>query len=103
MAERGINKIRQLQRRYIGYQVLADGFFSAGLTVLIACFAYSAFSLSWWWSPVYFVMFLGCMTTIRKWWQLDIKMITSFLNVKYPDLEESSELVVKQPSELNPL
>jgi len=101
MAERGIDKISLLQRRYISYQVLADAFFSAGLALLIACFAYSAFSLSWWWSALYFVVFFGCMTVIRKWWQADIKTITSFLNLKYPDLEESSELVFKQSLELN--
>jgi hypothetical protein len=103
MAEQGIDKINLLQRRYISYQVLADVFFSAALATLIACFAYSAYSLSWWWSALYFVVFLSCMTAIRKWWQTDIKMITSFLNLKYPDLEESSELVFKEASELNPL
>ena len=101
MAERGIDKIILLQRRYISYRVLANVFFSAGLAILVACFAHRFFSLSWWWSALYFGIFLSCLTAMRKWWQIDVKTITSFLNLKYPDLEESSELVFKQPSELN--
>lgn len=101
MAERGIDKISLLQRRYISYRVLANAFFSAGLAILIACFAHRFFSWSWWWSVLYFAVILGCLTAVRKWWEVDVKSITSFLNLKYPDLEESSELVFKEPSELN--
>src|ERR1700743_278740 len=101
MAEQGIYKISLLQRRYISYQLLADLFFAAGLGGLIGCMGSAFFSFSVWWSLVYFAVIFGCIVWFGKWRQVDIQKITTFLDLKYPDLEESSELALKQPSELN--
>jgi hypothetical protein len=103
MAEQGIHKISLLHRRYISYQLLADAFFCTGLAALIGSFGYAAFSLSWWWALLFFVIIFGWLEWLSKWWQVDIKAITTFLNLKYPDLEESSELALKEPGELNML
>jgi hypothetical protein len=103
MAEQGIHKITLLQRRYINYQRLADVFFAAAIAGLLGCFGYAFFSLSWWWSALFFIVIFGGIELIKKWRQVDITIITSFLNLKYPDLEESSELALKQPGELNVL
>ncbi|HEY4196500.1 MAG TPA: DUF4175 family protein, partial [Mucilaginibacter sp.] len=59
------------------------------------------FSFSLWWSLLYFAVIFGCITWFGKWRQIDLKKITTFLNLKYPDLEESSELALKQTGELN--
>lgn len=103
MAEQGLHKIGLLQQRYSSCQLLADVFFAIALAVLTGCLGYAIFSLSGWWSILVFVVILGCLAGIRKWWRVDIKTITAFLNLKYPDLEESSELALKQPAELNML
>ncbi len=101
MAEQGIHKISLLQQRYISYQLLADLFFAAGLGGLIGCMGSAFFSFSVWWSLLYFAVIFGCVVWFGKWRQVDLKKITTFLNLKYPDLEESSELALKQPDELN--
>ena len=101
MAEQGKHKINQLRQRYIAYQLLADGFFAAALTGLFGCFGYAIFSLSWGWSLLFFIAFFGCFAGLRKKWTIDSRAITSFLNLKYPELEESSELALKEPSALN--
>lgn len=101
MAEQGIHKINQLHRSYISYQVVADVLFSAGMAALTGCLLYVIFAVSIWWSVLIFGILLGSISAIKKWWRVDISTITNFLNIKYPDLEESSELTLKEPSDLN--
>lgn len=101
MAEQGRNKVDQLRERYITYQLLADAFFAAALAALIWSFAYTLYSLSWIWGVLIFLLIYGFSLLLSRWWKMDVKPITTFLNLKYPDLEESSELVLKQPSDLN--
>jgi len=101
MTEQGKYKINQLRRQYIGYQLLADCFFAAALAGLVGCFGYAVFSLSWWWAVLIFVVLYGCMMGLSKWWTVDSHSITNFLNLKYPDLEESSELALKESSSLS--
>ena len=101
MVEQGKHKIDQLRRQYISYQLLADGFFAAALAGLVGCFGYAVFSLSWWWAVLIFAVLYACMMGLSKWWTVDGHAITNFLNLKYPDLEESSELALKEPSSLS--
>jgi len=101
MAEHGSHKIGLLQRRYISYQLLADVLFAAALAGLTGCLLYTFFSFSGWWSVLFFVILFSGIAGFRKWWQTDIKTITSFLDLKYPDLEESSELALKESDKLN--
>lgn len=101
MAERGLHKIRLLQRRYLTCQLTADMLFSAALAILMSCFLYAAFAVPGWWSILYFAIIFGCIAIIKKWWRVDIHTITTFLDLKYPDLEESSALALKQSDELN--
>ncbi|MGZ3813098.1 MAG: DUF4175 family protein [Mucilaginibacter sp.] len=101
MAERGIDKISLLQQVYIRCQLSADVLFAAASSGLAGCFGYAIFSLSWWWSTLFFVLFVGCIAAFKKWWRVDIRTITTFLNLKYPELEESAGLALKHPNELN--
>ncbi|MBV8388210.1 MAG: DUF4175 family protein, partial [Mucilaginibacter sp.] len=101
MAEPGKNKINRLRQRYITCQLLADVFFAAALAALIWSFGYTLYNLSWLWGVLIFLLIYGCSLLLSKWWEIDAKPIASFLDLKYPDLEESSELVLKEPSTLN--
>jgi len=101
MAEQGRNKVDQLRQRYIAYQLLADAFFAAALAGLIWSFAYTLYSLLWIWGVLIFLAIYGFSLLLSRWWRIGVKPITTFLNLKYPDLEESSELVLKEPSALN--
>lgn len=98
----GIHKIDLLHRRCIRYQLAADLLFAAGSAALAACTLYALFSWPvWWWLLLFFAVVFGCIAVIRRSWEIDKRTITSFLNFKYPELEESCELVLKQPNELN--
>src|SRR5579859_2603766 len=101
MAERGKNKIDQLRQRYITYQLLADAFFAAALAALIWSFCYTLYSLSWIWGVLMFVAIYGFSLFLSRWWEVGTKQIATFLDMNYPDLEESSELILKEPSTLN--
>ncbi|MBS1519388.1 MAG: hypothetical protein JST50_00210 [Bacteroidetes bacterium] len=100
MAEQGRNKVDQLRQRYIQYQLLADAFFAAALAALIWSFGYTIYNLSWIWGMLAFLVIYGFSLLLSRWWKIGVKPITAFLNLKYPDLEESSELVLKESSDL---
>ena len=95
MVETGIHKISLLRRYYIKYQLVADAFFSVSAAGLVMCFGYSAFSLSWWWSVLPFILFFGCLVWVRKQRMPDMNVITSFLNLKYPGLKKAANLPLK--------
>lgn len=101
MAERGKNKIDQLRQRYITYQLLADAFFAAALAALIWSFCYTLYSLSWIWGVLMFLTIYGFSLFLSRWWEMGTGPITTFLDLNYPKLEESSELTLKEPSTLN--
>lgn len=101
MAERGMHRLSLLQRRYVSYQLLADLLYAAAFAELTGSFLFAVFSMSVWWSILFFVIFLAAITSSRRSWQVDIRTIATFLNLKYPELEESSELALKQPADLN--
>lgn len=101
MAERGKNKIDQLRQRYITYQLLADAFFAAALAALIWSFCYTLYTLSWIWGVLIFLTIYGFSLFLSRWWEMGTRPITTFLDLNYPGLEESSELVLKEPSTLN--
>lgn len=101
MHERSRDKVDRLRQTYITYQLLADAFFAAALSGLIWSFGYAIYSLSWLWAILLFVLIYGCTLWLSRWWKVNSASITAFLNLKYPDLEESSELVLKDPSTLS--
>lgn len=103
MLEQARHKVDRLRQTYISCQLLADVFFAAALAGLIWSFGYAIYSLSWVWAIPTFVFIYGCTLWLSRWWKVNPSSITAFLNLKYPDLEESSELVLKEPSELNRL
>lgn len=101
MAEQEIDKISLLRRRYIACQLSADLFFAIAWATLIGCFGYAVFSLSWWWPALLAGTIFGIATATKRSWQVDSRNIAAFLNLQYPELEESSELALKERGELN--
>lgn len=98
---KGIYKLKALQQRYISYQLAADMLFAAAIAVLLNSTLYAFFSAAWWWLlPIFFVLFCG-ISFSRKPWLITLAAIAGFLNRQYPELEESSELVLKPSAGLN--
>jgi hypothetical protein len=93
------NKIKLLQQRWVNYQLAADGLFSAAITLTIGWLFYYASIPLWWCLPVFAIIFwLFCM--FRQPWAVTAYAISGYLNVAFPELEESCELAIK-PGNLN--
>jgi len=102
MAEReGIYKIKKLQRVWIGYQLLADGFLSIAIAAVLGVLFNSLLGWSIWLIVLFFAITFGTISLIRRPWQTTLNAICSFLNITYPELEESSALVIKPADSLN--
>ena len=102
MAEReGIGKIRLVQQRYIGYQMIADVLFAIAIAILLICMLHTYLAFSFWWGILIFAAMFCGLSVYRRPWRITLAAIISFLNFQYPELEESAGLVLKQPDELN--
>jgi len=102
MAERnGLHKIKKLQQTWISYQLLADFVLSAAIAFVLTRLAISLLSWSVWLLPLFFVIIFGALSALRRPWQITLNAICSFLNIAYPELEESSELAIKPANDLN--
>ncbi|WP_345955047.1 DUF4175 family protein [Mucilaginibacter sp. PAMB04168] len=102
MEQAALHKIKQLQQRYIGYQLLADALLATGCAFLIASILYRPWQArAVWCGIVSFMVVMGILATIRRPWNTTLATLCRYLNVTYPQLEESSALVIKPAAELN--
>lgn len=102
MAEHnGINKITALRQRWINYRIIADTLLSAALALFVGSICFYIFSLSAAWGILVFVLSLGVLLYIHQPWKITPASITAFLNLTYPEMEESSELLLKPTTGLN--
>lgn len=102
MAEQaGLRKIKALQQRWISYQIAADVLLSASVALLFGSALHYIFGASFILAVLIFIVMFGVLSAIRRPWKITIKSILSFLNQSYPELEESSELVLKPVGTLN--
>ncbi|WP_158825138.1 hypothetical protein [Mucilaginibacter lacusdianchii] len=97
----GLHKIKQLQQRWIGYQLLADVLLSAAIAVLLGSVLHVLGGWPSWWALLLFVLIWGALSVIRRPWQITLQTVCSFLNIFYPELEESAELILKPKQNLN--
>ncbi len=102
MAEQtGINKVRSLQQRWIGYQITADALLAAAVAIFLGCLLHYVFSIGFIWAVLIFGIVFLVLSIIRRPWQITVQTILNFLNQSYPELEESSDLLLKPAASLN--
>lgn len=102
MAERGgLHKVKLLQQRWISFQVAADVLLSASVAILTGSLMHFVFGASFLWAVLVFVTLFTIASLIRRPWQVAVQAVLSFLNQQYPELEESSDLVIKPAADLN--
>ncbi|RWY55583.1 DUF4175 family protein [Mucilaginibacter gilvus] len=102
MTEQGIHKIAALRRRWVTYQVLADAALSAVIALLAAGLFFMLSLLVWWAFPVFWSSF-GLMLALHRPWRVGNDKIASFLDKQYPELQESTGLLLLPVGELNVL
>lgn len=100
MAEQGIHKIETLSRRWITYQVLADVALAAAIA-LAAGGLFILLSISTLWCAAVFILSVLIVLALHRPWLIDNGKIVSFLNERYPELQESTQLVLLPTTELN--
>ncbi|MGZ3754590.1 MAG: hypothetical protein ACXVAY_19885 [Mucilaginibacter sp.] len=96
----GLDKLKSLQQKWIGYQLVADALFSIAISVVLASMFWILEWTAWLFVPVFIIVF-GLLAIIRRPWQITLSAICSFLNITYPQLEESSGLLLKPTTGLN--
>src|SRR5471030_963717 len=96
MAEQdGSYKIKKLQQRWISYQLLADFVLSAAIAFVLTSLLNNLLGWPVWLLIFIFAIVFGVFAVIRLPWQITLEAICSFLNIAYPELEESSGLAIK--------
>jgi len=98
--KRYIYKIRKL---WIGSRLLSALFIAASIAIL-NFFVWSEFAqVSIWWIPGIFIPLLTGLVLRSGILNLSLNEVTRLLNQSYPQLEESSDLFLKEESTLNTL
>jgi len=97
----GIHKINAIRRWYISYQLLADVLFAAAISLLSIALLRYLFKVPALWALPLFVLCLVIFLVIHQAWKTSDVLIANFLDQQYPELEESSGLVLKPASQLN--
>ncbi|MDF2432543.1 MAG: hypothetical protein JWP44_2174 [Mucilaginibacter sp.] len=98
---KGLSKIRRLRQTWISYQLLSDGLFSVAVAVLLGDITYYILGWNGWWALAAFALTFGILSATRQPWRISKAAVCNFLNISYPELEESSELVIKPANSLN--
>ncbi|QHS55481.1 hypothetical protein GWR56_07990 [Mucilaginibacter sp. 14171R-50] len=104
MAEHGgIHKIQSLRRRWVVYHVLEDVLLSLYAGLYVGALVYYLLSPSLLWGIITFPLVLAVMLAVNRPWHVSDEKIASFLNKEYPELQESSQLLLLPAEQLNPL
>ncbi|MDB4918039.1 DUF4175 family protein [Mucilaginibacter sp.] len=102
MAEQdGLNKIKKLRHTWISYQLLGDVLLAMAIAIISGSLLYYFAKWPGWCIPVVFILVSALLIGIRRPWQILPGKICNFLNLSYPELEESSNLIIKPANSLN--
>jgi hypothetical protein len=99
----GVNKISKLKQTWIGCRMLGDAMLAAAIAAVSGSVFYYVFDLPAWWALLIFITISGTLSLIRRPWKVTFGTICSFLNITYPEVEESSALFIKPAASLNTL
>jgi hypothetical protein len=103
MAEQGIHKINNLRRRYVGYWLLADALWAVALSLVAYGLLLYFSSATVFWSGVIFIAVAIVLIAVHRPWQVSKENIAGFLDRQYPELEESTGLILQPAGSLNVL
>jgi hypothetical protein len=101
--QNGLHKIQGLRNRWIVYHVLEDALLSVYAGLYIGAIIYYLLSSSLLWGIIVFPIAFVILLAINRPWQMSGQKIAAFLNKEYPELQESSHLLLLPADELNPL
>ncbi|WP_374951675.1 hypothetical protein [Mucilaginibacter sp.] len=103
MADQGLDKIQSLRRRWITYQLFADVALAVAIALSVGGVFYYVLQLPAVWVVVIFMIALVGLLIIHKPWLVTDQAIAGFLNKEYPDMQESTDLVLLPSDGMNTL
>lgn len=90
-----------LLKKWMACTVLADLFISFGMTFLLDILVHKFFNWSYWWAVLFFPAVFFLLFFLHRLWTINEKAIAQLLDQTYPQLEESSGLLLKSLYSLN--
>lgn len=101
MYNSGVAIINRLKSSWVRNSIIAQVLLAAAFSFVAGMVLYKITGASLWWCVPLFVNGFIILLMIKKPWQININAIVSFLNTKYPSLEESIGLLLKDAESLN--
>ena len=96
-----IYKVRSMRRWYVGYRLSAGFLFAIAFTIALGTllFFLLSCSVSWLWGAL--LVIFALYTFYTRPWRVKEQSILNYLDLHYPELEESGNLLLKSEDELN--
>lgn len=101
MEQKALHKIKQIKQQYILYNILADVVFAAVITLATYLVLSVFFYLSFFIALVLFMLYIAAFAAVHRYWLINDSRVAGFLDASYPELEESSSIVLSPLNELN--
>jgi len=101
MYNSGVAIINRLKSKWVRNAIAAQVLLAAALGFVAGMLLYKITGAPLWWCVPLFVTTLGVLLMLKKPWQISVNTIVSFLNTKYPSLEESTGLLLKNDDSHN--
>src|SRR5450631_940912 len=98
---KGSHIINALRKKWITCTILADSLISFGIAFLLLVIFNKLFGWSYWWGILYFLPAFAILFFIHRMWMVNETAIAQLLDQTYPQLEESSHLLLQPSSTLN--
>ena len=96
-----LNKIKLVKRSYVIYSLLADAFLAAVITAIAFIILHFIIPHALLLAVLAYFVILVSLVIIHKVWLIEDHAIAGFLDAHYPELEESSSLVLIPAENLN--
>jgi len=101
MNKNALDKIRKVKKKYIIYYLLADACLASAIALAGDLILVIAFGASYFYSLALFAVAFILFIVYRRLWLIHDEEVAGFLDASYPELEESSSLLLMKPAELN--
>lgn len=101
MYNNGVAIINTLKSNWVRNAIAAQALLAAAIGFVAGVVLYKITGASLWWCVPLFVVVLSILLLVKKPWTISVSSIISFLNTKYPSLEESTGLLLKDNGSLN--
>ncbi len=96
----GAQMIQSLRSKCIGYSLAADLLAAAGVAFLLTILCAKLFSCTYWWGLLFFALVTTGLIIIHGAWKISEQGIARLLDKAYPQLQESSALLLRPWSSL---